>query len=311
MRLLTLKRFELARDFVADHARPVDRALLAHFFDQEQAGEVWEPLTEYQNRDGGFGNALEPDFRLPDSSPLATTIAFQYFTATGASSENESVAAGIRYLVSEYDRTVRAWHSVPPQVNDFPRAEWWNYDRAHAEEYMRTRWANPSAEIVGYLNAFAELVPKPLLDEATEKALVVLQSRSKEIEGHDFLCYTRMAPHLPRPRGEEVWKKLKLIAPSAIATDRAAWNSYSIRPLWAAPSPSSQLSGVLGRALEENLDFEIDAQQPDGSWHPFWSWHQYEDNWKTAHMEWQGQLTVKLLISLLQYGRIAGITKNR
>ena len=300
MKTLSQGQFAQAGGFVARQARAVDRALLEHHFDNAPADGVWEALRDYRNDDGGFGHAIEPDFRLPDSSPMATTVAFHYLVETDAARDNEHVQAGIRYFVETYDASVCGWHPTPPQVNDHPRAPWWNHDGDAADQYL----ANPSAEIVGYLHAYRDLVPATLLDEATEKALSVLETRSGDIEGHDFLCYVRMAEHLPEPQREEVWTRLSERATAAIATAPEQWQGYSIRPLWAVPKPTSPLMGVLRDAVSQHLDFEIEQQQPDGSWHPFWAWGQFEEDWETAKVEWQGQLSVTMLMCLDRFGRI-------
>ena len=305
MRTLPQDKFQQAREFVETQARAVDRALFRHHFDKAPAAGVCEALAAYQNDDGGFGHALEPDFRLPDSSALATTVAFQYFIETGTPSSNEHVQRGIRYLVETFDPSVCGWQSTPPQVNDYPRAPWWNYDEAGAGEYLRTGWANPSAEIVGYLHAYCDLAPAALLAEVTQKARSVLERRANEIEGHDYLCFVRMAEHVPEPHKGNVWGCLRKQARAAIATTPEQWQGYSIRPLWAVSEPTSPLMEVLGDAVSEHLDFEIDQQQADGSWYPFWTWGQFEREWETAKLEWQGQLTVKMLRCLDSFGRIA------
>lgn len=305
MKTLSQDRLGQAKDFVLAQARAVDRALFEHHFENAPADGVWEALSAYRNDDGGFGHAIEPDLRLPDSSPTATTIAFHYLVETNATGDNEHVQAGIRYFLDTYDASVCGWRSTPAQVNDHPRAPWWNYDEAAADQYLRTLWANPSAEIVGYLHAYRDLVPAALLNEVTQKALSVLDERSSDIDGHDFLCYVRMAEHLPEPHREEVWRRLSDRATAAIATTPEEWQGYSIRPLWAVPKPTSPLMSVLQDAVSQHLDFEIDQQQPDGSWHPFWTWGQFEEEWETAKVEWQGQLTVKMLMCLDRFGRIA------
>ena len=70
-------RFESARGFVHERARPLDRALFSALFENGDAAAVSNALVAFRNEDGGFGNALEPDFRLPASSPMATSMALQ------------------------------------------------------------------------------------------------------------------------------------------------------------------------------------------------------------------------------------------
>jgi len=48
----------------------LDRHRFAHLFLAASEAPVLEALRPYQNEDGGFGNALEPDLRAPVSQPL-------------------------------------------------------------------------------------------------------------------------------------------------------------------------------------------------------------------------------------------------
>jgi hypothetical protein len=60
-------RIDRARDFVLRNARLLERQRFAHRFDGAPRDGVIAALAAYQNEDGGFGNALEPDKRTPHS----------------------------------------------------------------------------------------------------------------------------------------------------------------------------------------------------------------------------------------------------
>ena len=77
MTQLSQERFDQARRFIKSEARTVDRALFEFRFEGAPAAAVAESLSAYQNPDGGFGHALEPDVRNPASSALATSIGLQ------------------------------------------------------------------------------------------------------------------------------------------------------------------------------------------------------------------------------------------
>lgn len=66
-----------ARDFVALHARLLDRVRLAHLLGDSSADAVLRALAGHANDDGGFGQALEPDLRTPASQPLAVLGALE------------------------------------------------------------------------------------------------------------------------------------------------------------------------------------------------------------------------------------------
>ncbi|MBI4926641.1 MAG: hypothetical protein HY835_02670, partial [Anaerolineae bacterium] len=62
--------FSRAADFIWKNARLLDRRLFAFDFLDGSAEAVVSALAAYQNADGGFGNALEPDKRTPYSTPV-------------------------------------------------------------------------------------------------------------------------------------------------------------------------------------------------------------------------------------------------
>jgi hypothetical protein len=72
-----------ARDFMAAHARLLDRRRLDLHLRQGRADEVLAALTAYRNADGGFGWALEPDLRAPGSQPVGALHAFEVLAEVG------------------------------------------------------------------------------------------------------------------------------------------------------------------------------------------------------------------------------------
>jgi hypothetical protein len=74
---LSPEAFDSARTFVKAQARPLDQRLFEFYFEAGSAAAVLAELAHYQNDDGGFGRALEPDFRLVASSPLAGSLDYE------------------------------------------------------------------------------------------------------------------------------------------------------------------------------------------------------------------------------------------
>jgi len=304
MKILSAANFNLARDFVKAKARPADAALFEYTFENGKPDTVWDALSTFVNEDGGFGHGMEPDCRLPDSSVLATSTAFPYLIQTDAPADHPLVKNGIQYLLRTYDRNLKGWRMLSPEANNHPRAGWWNYDPKTADTDVVDHWSNPSACAVAYLHRYHELVPDGFLQEVTDKAMSVFAEKQEIIEGHDYLPFIELAEALPCEMSKAIWSALKKQAQAAIVTDPAQWTGYGIRPLWAVPGPDSPLMEALAESVNAHLDFEIDRQHSDGSWHPFWTWGQFKDEWKKAKIEWQGQLTVKLLRSLKTFDRI-------
>src|SRR5215472_19200309 len=70
--------------FLLTEARLLERRLFAAVFLGQPGVHVIDALRGYQNDDGGFGHALEPDTRCPASLPIYVETAFQTLAAARA-----------------------------------------------------------------------------------------------------------------------------------------------------------------------------------------------------------------------------------
>ena len=74
---------DAAERFVFANARVLDRHRLAAFLHGASVTPVVQSLRAYRNPDGGFGHALEPDVRAPESEPAATLHALEVLAEIG------------------------------------------------------------------------------------------------------------------------------------------------------------------------------------------------------------------------------------
>jgi hypothetical protein len=72
-----------AREFILGNARLLDRKRFAFRFEAGAAKDVLAALVPYQNADGGFGHALEPDLRCAASQPVSTEHALEILDELG------------------------------------------------------------------------------------------------------------------------------------------------------------------------------------------------------------------------------------
>ena len=70
-----MNTYQIARTFIYRNARPLDIARWQYHFDGGSKEAVLTALAAYQNEDGGFGHALEPDCWNPNSAPIQTWTA--------------------------------------------------------------------------------------------------------------------------------------------------------------------------------------------------------------------------------------------
>ena len=102
---------ERAEQFIWLNARLLERQLFDHLFRGGPRESSLAALRAYQNADGGFGNALEPDKRCPTSQPIDVEIAMK------------------RLLVGQ--RTVvRHLHHVVVHLRQHLRDPTWQIERA-------------------------------------------------------------------------------------------------------------------------------------------------------------------------------------
>lgn len=304
--MLTRTAFERARSFVLAEARPLERALLLALFEGGRREDAISEIAAFQNDDGGFGRAIEPDFRLPDSSPMATTVAFQALADVAATPLEDVSRRGVGYLVETWDPARPGWVDVPPAVNDHPHAPWWSRDPAAGTPPCA--WGNPDAEVVAILHAHAELVPRALLTEATELALAKLAETQGPLEPYTALCFLRLAEEAPAAVRDPIEKRLLGDARRILDLSPEKLEADHFEAFWLAPSGDSLLAESMQPELGRALDRTVERQRPDGGWDPRWSWGDaYPDAWERARREWRGVQTLRALRALRDHGRIDGI----
>lgn len=295
---LSQPQYAGAEEFLIEQARPRERALFRFHFAGGTAGDVLRELSAFQNPDGGFGRASEPDLRTPDSSAIATTHGLQIMRELQIPPDHEMVRCALHYLRAVCDRQSHVWPIIPPTANKAPHAPWWT------TKDLATSWrgfrANPSAEIAGYFFLFGTAADESLRQAALRRTLEFLNAQPPDL--HELLCYVRLAEMVPLPAATR--RKITDRVLATVESDPAKWPKYALRPLTVVKSSASPYYGPLREAVEANLDFLIAEQCADGSWQPTWTWgNAFPETWPVAKREWQGILTLDALKVLRAFGR--------
>lgn len=306
--ILTKEAFEASRQFIETTARPLEIARFGQAFSGGPVEAVFDALRRYQNSDGGFGHALEPDLRAKESSALCTSVAFQILRSTQTKPDQAFVSTGIQFFLEALDRVEGHWRIIPTSAERSPHAPWWD-QKDHEDEFDRFS-LNPSAEILGYLYDYQELIPRDILSFLSDRVISHL-SGIEEIKMHDLLCCLRLlqAETLPEEIREPLKRKLAVLIPGIVARNPEQWSGYSLRPLQVVDSPGSPFMAEFKEAVAENLNYEIASQNKDGSWTPTWTWGEaYPEDWEKAQREWAGIITLDKLLLLKRFGRLEGIS---
>ena len=306
MRVLSRRAFSACREFLEATARPVELAGFRHAFLGAPTQPVLDALREFRNDDGGFGHALEPDLRTPDSSALCTSVALRILRLLEISREHAFVSGSIGFLLASLDRGRCGWRIIPETAESSPRAPWW-YQRGREESFDAFS-LNPTAEILGYLFDHRERVGQEVVSAVSDRVFSELD-RPLDLEMHELLCCLRLfrTRDLPENLRGRLHARLIQSIKDTVACDPEDWRGYSLRPLQVADAPDSPFVAGLRDAVAENLDYVIASQNADGSWTPTWSWDDsFPEAWAKAKDEWSGVITLDNLLTLEGFGRIEG-----
>lgn len=305
--MLSKEAFEASRKFIEAVARPLDVARFRYEFDGAPREAVLDSLRDFQNSDGGFGHALDPDLRAPESSALCTSIAFQILRSVEATPDQALVSTGVSYLLDTFDEDQGCWRIIPESTERSPHAPWWN--QKGRKDKFDSFSLNPTSEILGYLYDFKKQVPNEILSLVSDRVLGNLSS-VKKIEMHDLLCCLRLLQTRTLPKGYcyQFRATLTHLIDGTIALDPLLWKGYCLRPLQVVDSPESPFMEELESAVAANLDYEISSRNEDGSWTPTWSWDDaFPEAWAKAEREWSGVITLEKLLILKRFKRIGWI----
>ena len=280
---------ERAEEFIWKNARLLERRLFEFHFREGSRAAVVDALRPYQNADGGFGNALEPDIRCPDSQPVPVQHALKILRTVGF--DRAMVTDACDYLLT----ITTSEGGVPwllPSALKYPRAPWWQTGEAPAAS------VNPTAAIAGLLhqNGFRH--------EWLEAATTFCWSKIADLEltdPHDVgvvLTFLHNVPDRARADVELARVVGQLLSGDLVADVNA--EGYVFKPLDWAPTPDHPLREHVEPAeVAANLDLLAVGQQQDGGWDITW-----EPLSHACELEWRGGVTLDALLTLRANGRL-------
>lgn len=131
MNVLTNKDYQRIRCWVYRYARHLDITRWQYNFENGTKDDVIEALLFYQNKDGGFGHALEIDCWNPNSSPVCTFIAFRILEEIGCDDKEHPIIRGMINFFEkmEYCTEHGCYWSIPSN-NQYPVQPWYQFPNA-------------------------------------------------------------------------------------------------------------------------------------------------------------------------------------
>jgi hypothetical protein len=293
--------FTAGQRFLLSQARLLERRLFETCFRGAPPSGVVNALRGYQNDDGGFGHALEPDKRCPASLPIDVEVALQALVTAGTT-DREMVGSACDYLaaVAAHADAGGAVSPAFPVIESYPRAVHWS-------DWTYEPGLNPTAGLVGRLYQLG--VDHPWMADGARYCWATLAADGLPTEAHALAEVLVFLDHTPeRGRADDVAAGLPghLAAVPMLQLDPEA-TGYGLSPLQFAATPTSPWRALFTEAqIDGHLDKLGRQQQPDGGWPLTW-----EPPSEASTLDFRGVVTLEALRTLTAYGRLDAASGQR
>jgi len=280
--------FEKAANFIWENGRLLERRLFEYFFQGGSKHSVLNAIKAYQNEDGGFGHALEPDLRTPESQPLF--IEFGLRTLYEAKIQDPELAYKVCDYVSRVADLNEGIATITASSSNYPRAKHWNNPTSEQASFDRL------TSLVGLLNW--QGIKHPWLDKAIEVCLNHIRTTRYD-DSHTIMNAFCLLESLPQTDEiETLFSKLKNeLYQAKFFCLEAPPQGYGLTPLDFAPVSDSYCRKIFSETIINDHLKALDSQQEeDGGWPISW-----EPPGEMARLEWRAYKTLKCIITLESY----------
>ena len=291
--------YTAAKKFILKNSRPLDMARWNYLFENGSKEDVISVLKTYQNDDGGFANALEPDCWNINSTPLQTWVATQIIKEINLDDKNHPIIKGILdYLSSKDEFDGHRWHGLNTVVtnDNYPHAPWWSYKQKQELTY------NPTASLIGFILKYAEKDTAIYRSacELSEEAYDYFKKNFPLESMHESACFVELYNYMKECSifnlldMEEFKKLLQKQIKQVITYDTKIWSTdYICKPSLFINSKSSDFYLENKEICDFEYEFILKTQNEDGSWRVTWDWNDYPEQWAISKNWWQSDIIIK------------------
>ena len=288
-----------ARQFIYKNARPLDIARWKYFFENGSKEEVLKALSVYQNEDGGFGSALEPDCWNPNSAPVQTWVATEIIREIELDDQEHPVIQGIlKYLSSKKNFDGHTWDNTVASNNDYPHAPWWRFDPNQDRSY------NPTACLIGFILKYGK-EDSELFNRAcilAKEAYSYLKEKFPLESMHTVSCFVELYEYMKEGQVQGLIDMAQFKAllqkqiQHVITYDTSKWRiEYVCKPSLFISSPKSDFYEENKDICDDECEFILNTQESDGTWKITWSWEAYPEQWSISKNWWKSDQIIKNL----------------
>jgi hypothetical protein len=281
---------DAAADFMAAHARILDRRRFELLAGDADTTGVLAALDGYRNPDGGYGWGLEPDLRSPESQTGAALHAFEVFEEIAPATSSRAAA-----LCDWLDSVTLPDGGLPfalPLRTSAGSARWWtNTDPAESSLQITSIAAGNAHRVARHDDAVAQ---HPWLARATAYCVEAIEALHEApfAIALGFSIRFLDALHARQPDvAERLLEHLSRFVPDdgRLRVVGGAEDEM-LHPLDIAPTPGIARTLFSDEAIEEDRERLAGLQQADGGWIV-----DFPSASAAGALEWRGYATVRAL----------------
>lgn len=307
--MLKLKKEELKNiEFqMFNKARDIDVAIYNVLFNSDMPKMyVSMALSGYQNKDGGFGHALEIDNYNKDSSVYETYEALRIVYECGfeSISEDETLEYMMKKAFNYLYNKCQNWCPLVETNNNAICASWFKY----TDDNIKRFGDAPTPAIIAYTLYLLD-AKSPYYKMAYKKCEGVIKNflLKSDFNLDEYISYKELYNVLVK-RGlykeylEEYKKVLFEVGSRLVIKDESKFNTNGAIPLVIFDDYTND--AAIDELIDKNLDYIISNRPSHGLWEGGCDWMNEYPEAATAQIKWMGVITIRNLIYLKKFNRI-------
>lgn len=312
MKKLNQNSLKEIQNWIYRNARQIELSIWQYEFENGSKEAIVSALAYYQNEDGGFGNALEPDNWNPNSTPYTTLSAISILNDINFTDINHPLMQGIfKFLESGMHCNENGWLFNIPSNDDYPHAPWWTYN-FEANEYESI---GVSAEIACFILKFAdkdsELYKRAfsVVNKLIAKLYTPCNYGEMGVDGYRILKDIIIQLGLTDKFDMEFLSiTIKKLVNDSIERDVSKWAFNGKMPSSFISSPNSEFYKDNKDIMQKELDYIIETKPTNGVWGITYSWFEnnekYAKEFNISENWWKADSTIRKLKLLKNFDRL-------
>lgn len=291
-----------SKKFIYKNARPIDIARWNYLFEAGSKQEVIKYLKAFQNFDGGFANALEPDCWNKKSTPLQTWAATKIIKEIDFIAKDDALIIKIlNYLASKDEFDGHHWNGLNTVKtnNDYPHAPWWSYTKDQETSY------NPTASLIGFMLKYSNEASSTykMACNLLKEAYSYFKNNFPLESMHEVACFVELYEYM---KESDIHSELDLVEfktllqeqiEKVITYDTDIWEKeYVCKPSMFINSNKSDFYLANKDICCFEKQFIEQTQNIDGTWDVTWSWEAFKEAWAISKNWWKANIIIKNML---------------